>query len=127
VHRIGRTGRIGHVGTAISFYNARNEDIAQDLVNTLVEQSQEVPDFLMHLKSEDGKVTFDDDSDDDAGDAKNDEGVALGKPLATGAGNASGWGSTQDTAGGAENDWGINKDADVAAESSWGKNAASAW
>ena len=37
VHRIGRTGRIGNQGLATSFYNDRDEDLAQALVNILVE------------------------------------------------------------------------------------------
>lgn len=65
-HRIGRTARIGHQGLATSFYNDRNDDIAQDLVNNLIECDCEVPDFLQHLVPEDGNLNFDDDSDDEA-------------------------------------------------------------
>lgn len=66
-HRIGRTARIGNKGLATSFYNDRNEDIAQDLVNVLVECDQTIPEFLEHLKPEDGAVpAFDDNSDDEA-------------------------------------------------------------
>ncbi|EME87037.1 uncharacterized protein MYCFIDRAFT_116498, partial [Pseudocercospora fijiensis CIRAD86] len=66
-HRIGRTARIGNQGLATSFYNDRNEDIAQDLVNVLVECEQTVPDFLEHLKPEEGsKLQFNDDTDDEA-------------------------------------------------------------
>ena len=42
----GRTGRIGNMGLATSFYNDRDEDLARALVNTLLETSQAVPDFL---------------------------------------------------------------------------------
>lgn len=66
IHRIGRTARIGHQGLATSFYNDRNEDMAQDLVNVLVECDCPVPDFLQHLAPEDGKVIFDDDTDEEA-------------------------------------------------------------
>ncbi|KAI5364672.1 Putative ATP-dependent RNA helicase DEAD-box, Helicase superfamily 1/2, ATP-binding protein [Septoria linicola] len=66
IHRIGRTARIGNRGLATSFYNERNEDIAQDLVNVLVECEQEVPDFLSHLKPEPTEIQFDDNSDDEA-------------------------------------------------------------
>ena len=67
VHRIGRTARIGNQGLATSFYNDRNEDLAQDLVNILVECECEVPDFLSHLSPEEGeKPQFDDNSDDEA-------------------------------------------------------------
>ncbi|KXL49529.1 hypothetical protein M433DRAFT_64171 [Acidomyces richmondensis BFW] len=65
IHRIGRTGRIGHQGLATSLYNDRNEDLAQELVNVLVECECEVPDFLSQYKPEDGRVVFADDSDDD--------------------------------------------------------------
>lgn len=50
IHRIGRTARIGHKGNATSFYDpARNEDIAQDLVNTIAECECPIPEFLAHL------------------------------------------------------------------------------
>ncbi|RMY14218.1 hypothetical protein D0867_07209 [Hortaea werneckii] len=66
IHRIGRTARIGHQGLATSFYNERNEELAQDLVKVLIECECEVPDFLAHLVPEDGKVEWDDDTDDEA-------------------------------------------------------------
>ena len=46
VHRIGRTGRMGNLGTATSFYNEKNRNICNDLVELLVEAKQEVPTFL---------------------------------------------------------------------------------
>ncbi|KAI7567401.1 DEAD/DEAH box RNA helicase [Hortaea werneckii] len=67
IHRIGRTARIGHQGLATSFYNDRNEELAQDLVKVLIECECEVPDFLAHLIPEDGKIEFDDDTDEDEG------------------------------------------------------------
>lgn len=65
IHRIGRTGRIGHKGHATSFYNERNEDLAPALVNILLETDQEVPDFLDQFKPEGGKAEFQDDTDDE--------------------------------------------------------------
>jgi ATP-dependent RNA helicase DDX3X len=70
VHRIGRTGRLGHVGLATSFYNERNDELAPDLVKILMETDQEVPDFLEEFKPLDGAVTFeegDSDEEDDGG------------------------------------------------------------
>ncbi|EME38786.1 hypothetical protein DOTSEDRAFT_180684 [Dothistroma septosporum NZE10] len=89
VHRIGRTARIGNQGLATSFYNDRNEDLAQDLVNILVECDCEVPDFLSHLAPEEGaEPQFDDDSDDEA------EGGEAG-------GDGGAWGGSGDGDGGA--------------------------
>lgn len=67
VHRIGRTGRIGHRGLATSFYDPeKDEGLAQDLVNVLVECDCDVPDFLSHLTPEDTKnINFDDNSEDE--------------------------------------------------------------
>lgn len=63
----GRTARIGNVGLATSFYNDRNEDIAEVLVKTLLEADQQVPDFLSQYveaarATPDGKIDFDDSS-----------------------------------------------------------------
>lgn len=65
VHRIGRTARIGNEGLATSFYNDRNEDIADALVKILVETKQDVPDFLADRIPE-GDLEFDDESDKDS-------------------------------------------------------------
>lgn len=64
VHRIGRTARIGNVGMATSFYNDKNEDIAEPLTKLLVETNQIVPDFLEGYKPENEEnIDFDDESD----------------------------------------------------------------
>lgn len=65
VHRIGRTGRIGHQGLATSFFNDRNEEMGEPLVHLLLETEQEIPDFLATHKPEDGKADFHDDTDDE--------------------------------------------------------------
>ncbi|KAH0320330.1 DEAD/DEAH box RNA helicase, partial [Aureobasidium melanogenum] len=70
IHRIGRTGRIGHKGHATSFYNERNEDLAPFLVNILLETDQPVPDFLEGFKPEGGKADFEDDVTDDEDEAE---------------------------------------------------------
>ena len=46
VHRIGRTGRVGNLGLATSFFNDRNRNICRDLMQLLVEAKQEVPSWL---------------------------------------------------------------------------------
>lgn len=43
VHRIGRTGRMGNLGVATSFFNDSNSSLARDLVELLVEAKQDVP------------------------------------------------------------------------------------
>lgn len=75
VHRIGRTARIGNIGMATSFYNERNEDIADDLVKLLLETKQEVPEFLEAYKPEDVEdLKFDDDTDEEGeGEAGGDD------------------------------------------------------
>ncbi|XP_063900875.1 ATP-dependent RNA helicase DDX3X-like [Zophobas morio] len=45
-HRIGRTGRVGNVGMATSFFNEKNINLAKDLRLKLLEQNVEVPSFL---------------------------------------------------------------------------------
>lgn len=68
VHRIGRTGRIGHKGYATSFYNEKNEDLAPFLANILLETGQTVPDFLESFKPEGDVAEFVDDLTDDEDD-----------------------------------------------------------
>eukprot|EP00045_Choanoeca_perplexa_P012081 m.130527 g.130527 ORF g.130527 m.130527 type:complete len:628 (+) comp15877_c0_seq1:153-2036(+) len=49
VHRIGRTGRAGHTGAAVSFFNDKNRNLARDLLDTLSDANQEVPGWLEGL------------------------------------------------------------------------------
>ncbi|ODM98100.1 ATP-dependent RNA helicase glh-1, partial [Orchesella cincta] len=47
VHRIGRTGRVGHTGKAISFYDdSQDSSLAPQLLSILKGAGQDVPDFL---------------------------------------------------------------------------------
>jgi ATP-dependent RNA helicase DDX3X len=95
VHRIGRTGRVGNRGLATSFYNSRNESIAEyvypsppfpirgcrflyavvctglihrerDLAKLLTESRQDIPECLELFKPEGSpELLFQDDDDDD--------------------------------------------------------------
>ena len=49
VHRIGRTGRVGNLGLATSFFNEKNVNICVNLYHLLVETKQEVPLWLPDL------------------------------------------------------------------------------
>lgn len=53
VHRIGRTGRMGNLGVATSFFNEKNRNICADLLELLIETKQEVPAFLEDMMSSD--------------------------------------------------------------------------
>uniref|UniRef100_A0A0K8U8P4 RNA helicase n=1 Tax=Bactrocera latifrons TaxID=174628 RepID=A0A0K8U8P4_BACLA len=53
VHRIGRTGRMGNLGVATSFFNEKNRNICGDLLELLIETKQEIPVFLEDMSSSD--------------------------------------------------------------------------
>lgn len=112
------------MGLASSFYNTRNEDIAEALVKLLLETRQNIPDFLEAYLPEgftmDGQtgdldtLEFDDDSDEEEGgenaDGDANAGVAWGAD-----GAAGGWGATETTeAAPAVGGWGA-----VAGGSGW--------
>ena len=111
VHRIGRTARIGNVGLATSFYNERNEDIADDLVRLLLETNQDVPEFLESFKPEDTEnLQFNDDTDDE-GVADEDTGDSWGGAAASAPAvkdDGDGWGAPVAAApkAKADNGWG---------------------
>lgn len=46
VHRIGRTGRAGNVGTSIAFFSSENISMAKDLLRILKEARQSIPSWL---------------------------------------------------------------------------------
>jgi ATP-dependent RNA helicase DDX3X len=58
VHRIGRTGRMGNLGVATSFFNDKNRNLIRDLVELIIETKQELPSWLegmaMELKHQSG-------------------------------------------------------------------------
>lgn len=49
VHRIGRTGRMGNLGVATSFFNEKNRNICGELMQLLIETKQEIPSFLEEM------------------------------------------------------------------------------
>jgi ATP-dependent RNA helicase DDX3X len=51
VHRIGRTGRAGNTGAALSFVNEKNSGIVRELRDLLDENDQEVPQWLNSMCS----------------------------------------------------------------------------
>ncbi|XP_003378958.1 putative ATP-dependent RNA helicase Pl10 [Trichinella spiralis] len=57
VHRIGRTGRVGNIGLATTFFNNKNKNMARDLAELLVEANQELPDFLERMARENPRGT----------------------------------------------------------------------
>jgi len=54
VHRIGRTGRMGRHGTAISLFSYSNKPVARDMVTLLQEAAQACPEWLLKLAAEGG-------------------------------------------------------------------------
>ena len=59
VHRIGRTGRIGNTGMAISLVDERPSAIHKDLLDLLAECKQDVPDWFRKLASGNGDLAAD--------------------------------------------------------------------
>uniref|UniRef100_A0A183BI13 RNA helicase n=1 Tax=Globodera pallida TaxID=36090 RepID=A0A183BI13_GLOPA len=55
VHRIGRTGRVGNIGMATSFFNDKNRNISHDLTELIVEANQELPDWLEEMARDSGR------------------------------------------------------------------------
>lgn len=49
VHRIGRTGRMGNLGLATSFFNDKNRNLTRDLIELLIETKQELPAWLENM------------------------------------------------------------------------------
>lgn len=52
VHRIGRTGRMGNLGVATSFFNEKNRNLVRDLVELISETKQEMPTWLESINNE---------------------------------------------------------------------------
>lgn len=86
LYHVGRTGRIGNMGLATSFYNSRDEDLGEALTKTLLETRQVIPDFLEEHIPEgftaDGTgdptlLHFEADSDDGQDDENAESGEAV--------------------------------------------------
>ncbi|KAF8566749.1 hypothetical protein P879_03087 [Paragonimus westermani] len=58
VHRIGRTGRVGNLGIATSFFNDKNRNLARGLVELLEEVNQNVPSWLRALVADNRQTAF---------------------------------------------------------------------
>ncbi|KAL2020969.1 hypothetical protein VTK56DRAFT_7743 [Thermocarpiscus australiensis] len=104
IHRIGRTGRIGHRGLATSFYSNRDEAIASVLTRTLMETKQEIPDFLQQYVPEGAtaeNLKFEADSDFEDNTAGTGAGAGNGGGDAWGGGD-DGWGDGNGAADAAE-------------------------
>jgi ATP-dependent RNA helicase DDX5/DBP2 len=53
IHRVGRTGRAGETGTAISFFTNSNARLAKELIQVLRESKQNVPEALYSFRGRD--------------------------------------------------------------------------
>ncbi|KAI5925780.1 P-loop containing nucleoside triphosphate hydrolase protein [Camillea tinctor] len=151
IHRIGRTGRIGHRGLATSFYTERDEDIAKLLTMTLMETGQQIPDFLEAYKPEDSdpsKLKFEYDTDEEepedgngdggdwaaggGGDAWGNEGAQSGNGDTWGTTSQAapamdGWGSASKVSAPVDDGWGTQTEkAPVGGVDAWGSGSATA-
>lgn len=123
VHRIGRTARIGNEGLATSFYNDRNEDIAESLVKLLLETKQEIPDFLSSFVPEDPtKLDFDDDTDNEGEDETTTAAAVGDTTSASATVAADAWGAPTAAAPIPANAWGVPAAAAAPAADAWGTN-----
>jgi ATP-dependent RNA helicase DDX3X len=46
IHRIGRTGRCGNKGSAVSFISEKSKPVMKDLYKLLKRQNQNIPEWL---------------------------------------------------------------------------------
>ncbi|XP_014279436.1 ATP-dependent RNA helicase bel isoform X2 [Halyomorpha halys] len=52
VHRIGRTGRMGNLGLATSFFNDKNRNLVRDLFDLIQETKQTMPSWMQRMAAE---------------------------------------------------------------------------
>lgn len=99
VHRIGRTGRAGHTGRAISFFDKdRDREIVPDLLQILKEASQEIPSWL---NEDDGFSNAAGTGESNNGNAGDDDWTNCGSSAAVGDSAASASADTEDWGGSA--------------------------
>ncbi|KAI1823686.1 P-loop containing nucleoside triphosphate hydrolase protein [Xylaria intraflava] len=127
IHRIGRTGRMGHQGLATSFYNDRDEPMARQLTMILMETGQQIPDFLQAHKPDEtdvSKLKFEYDSDEeDAGD-----GGAWGGNTVQTAGAGDSWGGNATETAGGDDGWGNSTAAETpGGNDGWGESGGVDW
>ncbi|KAH8802797.1 P-loop containing nucleoside triphosphate hydrolase protein [Xylogone sp. PMI_703] len=123
IHRIGRTGRIGNVGVASSFYNDKDADIAEVLVKTLLETKQAIPDFLEQYIPEgftpDGQGKLEELNFEDESDPEEEEGDGGHDPKS---GDVAAWGAETSQAQGDQ----AGLAAAPASSDAWGTTASAA-
>ncbi|KAI2464404.1 P-loop containing nucleoside triphosphate hydrolase protein [Annulohypoxylon bovei var. microspora] len=124
-HRIGRTGRIGHTGTATSFYTDRDEALAGELTKILMETKQPVPDFLQQYIPEGAdpsNFTIEDDNSDEEAEGDDPWNAADSKSAGgedAGSANGDAWGTGTPVAESPVAETSTTE-ANVKAESGWG-------
>ncbi|CAG5099529.1 Oidioi.mRNA.OKI2018_I69.XSR.g16567.t1.cds [Oikopleura dioica] len=69
IHRIGRTGRVGRPGTAVTFLHKKDAEKARILLNIMKGGHAEIPDWIEELAEETPESVEDDDKKDDASSA----------------------------------------------------------
>lgn len=68
VHRIGRTGRAGHTGRAISFYDEeRDRELLPQLIEILNEAKQEIPEWMKGGEAQGDNANLNQDTSETAG------------------------------------------------------------
>ena len=54
--RIGRTGRMGNLGLATSFFNDKNQNLVKELVELIVEANKDLPSWLEEMSLDKGNM-----------------------------------------------------------------------
>ncbi|KAL3426064.1 DEAD/DEAH box helicase [Phlyctema vagabunda] len=145
-HRIGRTGRAGNRGIATSFYNDRDDALAEPLVKLLLETKQPIPEFLEQYIPEGfangagdiAQLKFETDSDfgeDAAAEGTADAGGWGTETVAEGSADAGGWGAETAPVEAGSKDaggWGVSttstQEPEKVEDGGWSNNAAtSGW